>query len=74
MLIVVAIIVIIVSLFSWTYRKLRYEAWLTAQHAQMKQIIDNAVIRGAIKTPQQYEDAMNHLTWQIEQARRQKLK
>jgi len=71
MLAVVALIVVLLSIAAVGNRKLKREAWLTTQRAQMKQIIDQSVIRGAIRTPQEYEDAMSHLEWQINIARKQ---
>jgi len=70
MLVVVAIIVGLMAMMAPSWRRLKFESWLTTQHVQLKRNVDEAVMRGAIRKLAHYEAAMAHVDWQIEQVRK----
>jgi len=70
MLVVVALIVMMVAMLAPSWRRLKFEAWLTTQHYMLKRNVDEAVMRGAIRKLAHYEAAMRHVDWQIEQVRK----
>ena len=70
MLVVVTIIIGLISILAPSWRRLKFESWLTTQHYILKRNVDEAVMRGAIRKLHHYEAAMRHVEWQIEQVRK----
>ena len=69
MLVVVTLIVGLMAMMAPSWRRLKFESWLTTQHYILKRNVDEAVMRGAIRKLHHYEAAMDHVDWQIEQVR-----
>jgi len=70
MLVVVALIVMMIAMMAPSWRRLKFESWLTTQRYILKRNVDEAVMRGAIRKLHHYEAAMAHVEWQIEMVRK----
>lgn len=65
MLVVIAILAIVLALVAGAWRRAKQTAQVIADSAQIRQKLDDAVIRGAIRSHKAHDEARRHIEWQI---------
>lgn len=65
LLLVLAIVGILLGLISHAWSRARWHAHVTKEHATLRRLLDDAVIRGGIRTQKRYDEARAAIERQI---------